>query len=153
MTADFQVSAVLQRGKYRLRYDHWPTDPAYFEVVGDIAVDKRAVLDLPGVDPKTRGVSRTAVFSAKLGENWYIFQTWPNTTDRLSPKRGRSSASPITSYNLGPFSRVAGLPGPLRRLGASLIGDATLHIEYETPDGGHRTIETKLATGEVIREW
>jgi hypothetical protein len=149
----FPVDIVLHPGKYRLRYTYGPSNYAYFEVLDAIPVDKLDVLDLAGIDPKAGRVSRTAIFSAKLGDVWWLFQTWPNSTDRLLPTVLRSSRSPITSNDLFGFSRVARLPGPLRRLSATLIGDATLHIEYETPDGGSRTIETKLATGEVIREW
>lgn len=150
---EFPVNIVLHPGKYRLRYTYGPSNYAYFEVLDAIPADRLEVLDLAGTDPKVGGIRRTAIFSAKLGDAWWLFQTWPSSTDRLLPAVLRSRRSPITSNDLFGFSRVARLPGPLSRLSASLIGDVALHIEYETLDGGSRTIETKLATGEAIREW
>lgn len=149
----FHISAPAGRGKYRLTYSHWPAEPAYFEIVDEALVASYCVTRLPGLHPLNHKEMAVVVFAAQLKDDWWLFQARPGEADRLSPAYLGAIKTPITSNRFSAFTRVARLPGPLTRLEASLIGDSTLHIAYQAADGMSRTIETKIETGEVIREW
>ncbi|MCW5966564.1 MAG: hypothetical protein KIT83_21175, partial [Bryobacterales bacterium] len=148
----FSLNLGLHPGEYRLVYQYGPSNYAYFKVLGSLPMEMFKVVELPDVGPRDQTVRRTALFTIQLGEDRWLFQVLPTIRGGLE-KKYLDLWPKLTTDQMETFTRVARLPGPLTRLEARLIGDSTLHIEFEITGGTSRTIETKVNTGELIREW
>ncbi|MCW5966563.1 MAG: hypothetical protein KIT83_21170 [Bryobacterales bacterium] len=148
----FSVSMPRSEGKYRVRYTYGPSNTVYFDVREAATVNFVEIVSLAAQDPGGGGAMTVAVFSARVDDEWWLFQTWPMSSARLPADRLKSG-TPLNTGDLSSFVRIARLPSQIGRLGASLIGDQTLHIEYQTQDGSNRTIETEVTSGIVLKQW